>query len=100
VGVAGSDGTVNIKGGTTTIAALSFCEVDVNFAMRQQERPYHSLSKIHPWVMNLSDCSKRGVGIFLRTFSLKNRPTQVLKIQICTSKIAAKQYSKNSNLYK
>ena len=36
---------------------------------------YHSLSKIRPWVMKLSGCSKRGVDIFLRTLSLKNRPT-------------------------
>ena len=36
---------------------------------------YRSLSKIHPWVMNLSGCSKRGVGVLSRTLSLKNRST-------------------------
>jgi len=70
--------------------------------------------------MNLSGCSKREVGIFWRTLSPENRPTpfesrptlfesrptQVLKNpdkQICNvimSKILAKQYSKNSNIYK
>jgi len=44
---------------------------------------------------------KVGDGRILRTLSFENRPTQVLKNQICnviTSKIAAKLYSKNSNL--
>jgi len=60
---------------------------------------YRSLSKIHPWAMNLSGCSKRGVGVFSRTLSLENRPTPLessppkySKIQICNiiiSKIAA-----------
>ena len=36
---------------------------------------YCSLLKIRPWAMNLSGCSKRGVGIFSRTLSLKNRPS-------------------------
>ena len=36
---------------------------------------YRRLSKIHPWVMNLSWCSMRGVGIFSRTLSPENRPT-------------------------
>jgi len=40
---------------------------------------YRRLSKIRPWVMNLSGCSKREVGIFSRTLSPEIRPTQVLK---------------------
>ena len=76
------------------------------------KKTYRNLSKIRPWVMNLSGCSKKGMGIFSKTLSLKNRPTpfesrlsQVLRhnrfvMYIITSKIAAKQYSKNSNIYK
>ena len=36
---------------------------------------YHRLLKICPWAMNLSGCSKRGVGVFSQTLSPKNRPT-------------------------
>jgi len=49
---------------------------------------------------------KEGGGHIWRTLSLKNRPiafkSRSTNIQICNvmSKIAAKQYSKNSNLYK
>jgi len=63
--------------------------------------------------MNLSGCSKRRVGAFSRTLSPENRltpfesrPTQALKnpditdCNVITNSIAAKQYSKNSNLYK
>ena len=31
------------------------------------EKEYRSLSKICPWAMNFSGCSKRGMGIFSRT---------------------------------
>jgi len=31
---------------------------------------YSSLSKIHPLVMNLSGCSKKGVGIFSRDYCI------------------------------
>jgi len=64
--------------------------------------------------MNLSGCSKRGVGVFSRTFSPENRPipfesrptlfesrspkySKIQTKQICnviTNSIAAKQYSK------
>jgi len=36
---------------------------------------YWRLLKIRPWAMNLSGFSKRGVGVFSRTLSPKNRPT-------------------------
>ena len=36
---------------------------------------YHRLSKIRPWVMNLSGCTKRGVGGFSRTLFPENWPT-------------------------
>jgi len=32
---------------------------------------YCSLSKMHPWVMNFSGCSKWGVGIFSRTLLIE-----------------------------
>jgi len=71
---------------------------------------YHSLSQIHLWAMDLSGCSKW--VYFQKTplskispFHSKVGPPKYSKIQIynvhvITSKIAAKQYSKNSNLYK
>ena len=63
---------------------------------------YRNLLKIRPWVTNVSGCSKRGVGAFLRTLSSKIGSPKYSKKppRFVMSKIAAKQYRKNSNLYK
>jgi len=55
---------------------------------------YHRLSKIHPWAMNLSGCSKRGVGIFSRTLSPESRPTPFEKLGPPYLKVGPPKYSK------
>jgi len=62
-----------------TYTSLNTDDARRNFAV------YCRLLKIYPWAMNLGGCSKRGVGVFLRTLSLKNRPTH--------SKVGPPKYS-------
>jgi len=66
---------------------------------------YHRLSKICPWAMNLSGCSKWGVGIFLRTLSLsKIGPPHLkvgpsyLKVGPPHLKVGPPKYSKNPDI--
>ena len=48
---------------------------DLRLCVLSPHSKYRRLSKICPWAMNFSGCSKRGVGVFSRTLSPENRPT-------------------------
>ena len=54
---------------------LPLCKIAANLQLFLfRSALYRRLLKIRPWVMNLSGCSKRGVGVFSRTSLLKIGP--------------------------